>query len=519
MISRRILLAALAAAALLQCFVIGRSPVVGKDSVTFIAMAKALAEDPRAAVENADQHPGFPAMVLLGTRTVGRLATDDPVGRWIIGGRVFPWIGGVVSVLLVWLLARRALGDGVAAAAVSVFTVMPLFRGNACDVMSDTPWLAFYLTGAWCLVEGVARTMSSSEGASAYGTATQALWFAGAGAASALAYLIRPEGLTVAVVGSGILVWMLFRRDTRRFAMGALLVLALLAALAIIPYVAIKGTLTSKKDVLVLVDRLWGSFREGAPAPPAPAGSSLLVGLLLAFNDLADVMIKDGLRYILAVPLLLVIRYGGQRRAHPAARRVFPALAGCHVFLLVLLFLIAGYMSHRHVMVLSALLMPWIGQGLIVAGELLHRGCRRLGGLPGRMSNEGAIILVVLCVVLGFLPRTIRPLYQDRVPLMRAGLWVRENTRQEDRILTNSHHAFLYSHRTGRLVVGSPKPLPELGQEHPPYEIIVLDGGHRVDTVGSLLKQASKRYVERTVTGVSGGERGVVIMEPRSPGR
>jgi 4-amino-4-deoxy-L-arabinose transferase-like glycosyltransferase len=495
-VSRRLLLGAVALAAVLQTWLVLTSPVIGKDGIRFIGIARELTADPGAVVRRADQHPGYPVMVLAGRWLLGGLAGGNEIDSWVLGARVFPWLGGLLTVVLVWLIARQALGEEVAGIAAILFAAFPLFRWNAADAMSDTPCLALYLTAVWFLIEGMTRK--------------RILYFVAVGFTSALAYLVRPEGLSVFVAACGFLVAMLLRREDRWFAALVLLVVVLVAALGAVPYIAAKGALTGKKDVLSLF-RGWteeGGSALGEERASVPARAVQCAG------EMADVFVEDGLRYVLAVPLLAGLFMPGRRRSVRASRRVVQALVGLHLGLLVLLFFTAGYMCHRHVMVPSVLAMPWIALGMVVLGEAGERVLRRTRFASCRLTGYRLAVIGVLIAALAFLPRTLRPLYAKRVPLVEAGRWVNARTGPGDRVLTNSRHAFFHSDRAGLLLEEPIDHLAELDAEEPPYAVIVFDG-HQWGPGGPLLEQAAKRYEETIVPGISGGPRQVIILQRR----
>ena len=68
---RQVLIGAMVLAALIQIVVAVRSPVIGKDSITFISIGRDLLRDPVHTMRSVDQHPGYPALVVAGWRVLG----------------------------------------------------------------------------------------------------------------------------------------------------------------------------------------------------------------------------------------------------------------------------------------------------------------------------------------------------------------------------------------------------------------------------------------------------------------
>jgi len=290
------LLLAMAATAALQAAVAARSPIIAKDGIRFIRIARALERHPRAVMQQEDQHPGYPALISLAYRSLPRGVGGDARQRWELAARLPAMLAGVACVGLVWLLARRMFDARIAMVAALLIVPLPLFRRNASDTLSDTPHLACYLAAAWLACEGFAASGSQRR---------RVLALAGSGLASGLAFWIRPEGLSVALVATLVACgwWLGVRLAARRASAEARevaeagppaprLAWALLvcgtATLVVVPYVVLAGKLTSKKNPLARPashltaaamppvgpsrDVIQG---EGGDIPPATSGDAL----------------------------------------------------------------------------------------------------------------------------------------------------------------------------------------------------------------------------------------------------
>src|SRR5487761_1342427 len=227
--------AAAALSALCQAYIVARSPIIAKDGIGFIRIAKELADDPAATLRTEDQHPGYPAPVLAFERCHQWLTGQDEFQSFIAGTRLASGARGLLAMVFLWLFARRLYDERIANVSVLVAAVWPLFRLNACDSLSDTPHLMFYLAGAWLACEGL--------------RSRRAGWFCAAGLASGLAFWVRPEGLVVAAA-TGLLLAVEFCRPkllARSKTVVAAIGLVAATALVVAPYVLIAGKITSKK--------------------------------------------------------------------------------------------------------------------------------------------------------------------------------------------------------------------------------------------------------------------------------
>ncbi|MDK1032340.1 MAG: glycosyltransferase family 39 protein, partial [Planctomycetia bacterium] len=468
------LVAAVALAAFIQIVVVVRSPAICNDGITFIGIAKALMRSPAAAMREADQHPGYPAMTLVGRYVVRGFVGGDEVLSWILGARLVSGACGLLSVVAVWLLARRTFDERVAGVSAIIFAVLPLFRENAADAMSDTPHLLFYLLAVWLVAEGFVRR--------------RFFWFPLAGAASGLAYWIRPEGLSVALVTGGLLGLWVLRRDRRRLAVSCLAGLLLTAGIVAMPYVCIKGKFTSKKDITSLVrrntgpessDRTQAASQAVARQVPEPSMKPAQdFSALVLFRGAWELVHEffHGIRYFLAVPFAIGLFLPRSLRAQRELRVLLGALGGFHIVLLFVLYLMAEYISSRHIMQLVCLAMPWTASGMIyIAGRISTVMPR---AVATRLRPERMLILLVALVVVGLFPRSLRPLHRHRIGLVKAACWVRAHAAEGDSVLTNSVYVPFYADMPGRIITKDDAiPEPPGRDGVLPYRFLVFDKG------------------------------------------
>ncbi len=551
---RRYLIAALALTALIQIGLALSSSAVADDGLTFIKCSRAFARAPAATMREKDQHPGYPIMILAGRWLAARFVGEEGVWSWLYGARLVSGICGLLSVPVLWLLARRVFDARVAGVAAVIFAGLPLFRQNAADALSDTPHLLFYLLGAWMAAEGLVRL--------------RFWWFPAAGLASGLAYWIRPEGFSVALVAAAVLVlWAVTHRTmSRRRTLACLAGLLLSAGIVATPYVYVKGAFTTKKKITAVFRReprvqvpvtpptpaqeppgaeagvgepfaptekgtgvssfapsrnrtpkKPGGGSKKTPAPSSARGHAFLEGCVELVAELLH-----RLRYVLALGLLFGLLAPGRLRAQAAPGFLLGSLAAFHVMLLLWLYSAVRYISYRHTMPLAALAMPWIASGTIylagvVATVLATARPPSWSRSPSPGLRRCVLGLMVGLVVLAMVPRSLRPLRRERLPLLRAGSWVGERTVAGDRVLSNSSHMLFYADTPGRFIRPSDAiPEVQVSDDEPPYRFVVLDvraGDHRKD----WLAQLARCYAQETVPGVFGGESGILLFRARSP--
>lgn len=621
-------------AAVLELAVAARSPIIAKDGIRFIHIAQRLESQPRAAIQQEDQHPGYPALIWAAHWAISGNLGLDSQAAWELAARLPPMLAGVACVGLVWLLGRCMFDARIATVAALLMVPLPLFRRNAADTLSDTPHLACYLAAVWLACQGFASNGPAWR---------RAVSFAACGLASGLAFWIRPEGLSVALVAASVAGgwWLaeliaLWRRPAPSAAttpttshtphrLGCMLMVAAAATLVVLPYIALAGKLTSKKNPLPrpvaeiaqtpnvpqngtppltgaqsptlpadlniphtrgrnaahadspnpnprvpqLVPHALGlygapvctpheanaaaapfSTRVQSTAPAAHRSETLRsLGILTEpaagerhadeierpngfWRTLAAGLYQfgregcEGLMYFLLVPLAAGHFAPGRPRPRAAAFWFLVVLAAWHFVLLILLYFMAGYISHRHLMPLIAIGMPctaagtvWLAQRLAVwRGWLLGRpapwGCEEAqaeslavrGGRPLRIAATAPphrwLLPALVCIMLlAMLPKCLEPGYPTHRAVVAAARWIARHARPGDAVLATSSYVRYYSRLHGMLLgVELPNLHTALGASPKPggwdYVVLEIDRRHFHHTA-QLLEHAGYQQVLR----------------------
>ncbi len=473
----------LIAAAALEGLLLARLPTVSADGITFIRIARELSAAPLATMQSEDQHPGFPAMLLAATRLAQWLGYDGDPESWIAGGLVVSCVCGLLAIAFVWLLARDLFDTTIANIAAVIFTVLPVPRAAAVDAQSDTPHACFYLLSAWLATTGIVHGN---------------LWrLAGAGLAGGLAFWIRPEGLEAVLVALPFVVWQGFRGRwpwrRRLLAVGATAGVAFLVAA---PYVLLAGKLTSKqltvfkdKPVPTYIERVaegriepgdeaeqlavaplpaqpmtkGDQRRSPAPAPKSPAPKSpspataqaaaappdappkegysarIVLSLVgLAFAAFIN-SICQGLKFVF-IPWYLLGDVALMWRRPAGVQIAYLALLGAaHIAILMAVYVLSGYVAHRHVIPLVGLAAPFAALGIYQTGQVL--------GLWLRVRPAYCRVALVTASCAAVLPYTLRHLNREFVPVIEATRWVTQRLEPGGGIVCNSPYVLFYGRR------------------------------------------------------------------------
>lgn len=362
-------------AAALRTLVCLRTAVPGRDGATYLWMAERAAAGDFAALFQTVFHPLYPALV-------GALVWLWPGLDPVAGGQIVAAGLGALAVLPLWAVARALFGERPAFWTGFAYATGAWFARHPAECMSEGP---FYLcVAAWALALLGGRPRPAI-----------------AGIAAATAYLTRPEGAALAVVGGA---WLWWRRDR-----GAAVVLALAAAplMALLPlgYLAFG-------DGFTLTPKAVFNYEVGIGGATAPGWHYLREAAALPLAAAEELG-------WLWLPLAVVgaVRWRPRHWRDPATLLLAPFVLQCAVVPLL--------QSHwRFLSAQGALLLVFAGAAL---PALLAAAARRRRWLPWL-----AIAALVASEV-----RIGEARNQERAVERELGRWLRAELRPGERIATD----------------------------------------------------------------------------------
>ncbi len=496
-------------AVLFQALLVSSSPPVARDGVTFLTLARKLQEHPIDAMRGADQHPGFPALVIFGRLIVTAVVALFDVLGWLIShlfgrhgtffaytadfwGSVFSWIWGarlvsgvfgILSVLAVWRLAVRTFDRRTAIFAAALVAILPVFRQNAADALSDSLHLFLYVAAASLAIEAIMRR--------------QLRWFVMTGAASGLAYWVRPEGISPAIVTAIFLpVWAWRTRKLRmRSVLEFAFVMILAAVLVMAPYFLMAGKFSSKMaekenpaddpapravapaEITVAPD----ASAKGAASPAAardiaaePAVAKPMFPAVIAATKRLLSASAESLCWALLAPLIAGFFVRDDRPDRSGVHLLVLMLVTFHAALLIWLFSTKGYIDKRHVMPMLALAMPRIAAGFVALAEaasktraaiylvrVAHESAAWVGSAIHRPPDEldararvgwvGAGFVLLFSIIA--VPQTLEPLHPANRDIVNASFELQQWSKPGDLVLTNSPYVPFYSQLKGVMLL------------------------------------------------------------------
>ncbi len=401
-----------------------RTAALFDDGPIFLALAQALLDGQAADVVQHPYHPLYPALIAIG----GWIGLElETAAAWIsiLSG------GATVVAFALWL--DEAFDRRTAWVGGTILSLHPYAVSFSADVQSDGLYLALFAWSALFLWRAPQRGRASD--------------WALAGGLSGLAYLARPEGLGLALLGGVALVgWVLAGRSGSariRPAIHAKAAFAALAVAAAVPTGAYLVALHDETGSWRLTQKKSLSAMAGLEdAAPPSAASPLSAPAALpragdrpqpsGFPDRAASAAWELYRSSVSVfrfellPFLAIGLFAA--RGRPGWRGAFAGGIGlAYGVLLAALVATAGYVSRRHALPPLLPLLGYAASGMAVTASAILARWPGSAGAVGSASDWRPVALVAAVLVLAWGPRDVAPRRLDRLAERRAAEWVREH--------------------------------------------------------------------------------------------
>lgn len=383
---RRALALVLFVALAVRAWLAWSTPLIGTDNALFLWNAERWETRGWRAAVDFQKQPLYPFLIW---------ATHGLLGGYENAGRALSVVFGALTVIPVFLLARRLAGREVGLVAALLLAIHPDCCRLGSEVMSESTYFLFAFWGLWL----------------GYVAVGQGRWWAAllAGLAAGGAYLTREEGGLVAAIAGA---WILAAAGRARIGRGALLTLGFVALA--LPYVIgihaetgrwmlwKKGQPISMDsytlpDVPTVPVKSSSRFHQWCEKYGRPAASAI---------DLSRKIPTLFKLYLLPLVLAPFVRRrvtidAGMNRLLAGACLAWTALSVGTLWKL-------GYLSPRYLTTLVIATLPWMGVAAVAVRAWLPRAY---------------VVLAVLFVGLT-LVATFRPQRADQMGLRLAGEWI-----------------------------------------------------------------------------------------------
>jgi hypothetical protein len=424
----------LAVALCIGVYLIITAFLISKDGTTFIRYAQKLSIEPLKIMQNEDQHPGFPWLILAAHRITDLLSEDTSVLRWIICGQSVALIFRLFAVVVLYFLAKRLVGASQSFWAVLILVILPKPAEYGSDALSDWPHLFFLLTGFLLLIIGARN---------------KGWWLFGlAGIAAGAGYLVRPECAQLIVIGClWLVVQMLKSKNTsdRVKTLSGLVVLLVGFSIIVGPYMKFKGAVFPKKSIVpptTLHDSETNST-EAQPISQATRESRFApLKVAGAFGRLVSNTGETLMWFF--VPALLIGMLKSFRRCEWSEPKTFlvAAIILLNIPVMVWLYCGYGYMADRHTLPMLVIPILYVPAGLSEMARWLN------GKYPGKNERFWFSVLVLagICVCA---PKLFMPIRLEKQGYRAAAEWLKTNTEPGDTVAVPDPRISFYAERKG----------------------------------------------------------------------
>ena len=370
----------------------------------------------------------FPPLFPLMTASIYPLTGD-----WELAGQFWTLALGVLVLFPLFGLLRRIYGSRVARVALFFYAVSPHVARLSLEVRTESPYIFFVVSALYLFQRGV-------------DTGSRLPFFLG-GITSALAYLLRPEGIGLVIVGASFLFFRGWMSDRLKQSLlqSALLVFGF--ALFSSPYILYlkwdTGTWSISRKTGALF--LAGMAKHDADAA-AEVGLKRRSGRISILDEIsarplayAKKVFVDTLRalgfYFKALhfsylPFLFIawlVYFHDRFWEKPD----FLLMAFVSFYLAALPLLVV---TLRYSVPLAVVSLGWIGVGYLAVEEYVFR----------RWEKKGPLVIGLLLFIffVGTLPKTLQSVGWERSYLREAGLYLKGKPGYSTVFTTSGHVAF-----------------------------------------------------------------------------
>ena len=363
------------------------------------------------------------------------------VGDWELAGQFWPLMLGALILFPLFGLLRRIYGLRVAHMALLFYSVSPYLARLSLEVRSELPYTFFLVVSLYFLQRG----LENEKWLSLFSF----------GIASALAYLVRPEGVGVIVIGASYLFYRGWGEGhwTRSWLKTGVLLLGFLLFAS--PYILYlrsdTGNWVISRKAAFIVSLGLARYDPDAEHISVKESDQVSIVRLIASQPLSysKKVFIDAFRslgfYFEALhysylPFLLIGWFFYFRERFWANQQFL--LLAIVVFYLSAFSLL--YVTRRYGIPLVPISLGWVGVGFLAVKEYSSSRWKRIG-----LLFTGVILF---CFVIGTLPKTLQPIGKDKFYLREAGIYLKGKSGGPTIVTTNGRVAF-YAEGQNRILL------------------------------------------------------------------
>ena len=409
-------------------YLITTTVLTSKDGVFYIRTAQELAATSDALKGSFPL--GYPLMV-RGAHAVGTIVGQPPGNAsWVLAGQCVSLAARLFTIIPLYLIGRQWLGPRHAFMSLLLFVLLPLPAQAGADVLRDWPYLLFFVTGLFLLIQG-AKT-------------DRPWFFAALGLVSMLGVTVRTEACQLVLFGLMWLGWRIFSKESRpqwrRHATSAVLLLAVFL-LPTVGYFAMRGAQLPKNlNIIRQQFQHTPQDEHEASIPSRNQVECMTAGVDGRLLDLGRQVLdrtSANLLWIFFPAFIIGTVYRLRYRADRIERFVLYALTGVTACLLVSrYYLIGPSISSRYLLPLITVLNGHTMTGVIVAMAWCIRTLRRTERFRPFIKKRAIslhTLLMTFCVIV-CVPVMLKPIHHDKTSYRAAVQWLGDKTPSHARV-------------------------------------------------------------------------------------
>ena len=413
---------------ILSIYLFFRTYVISMDGAfQYIPMAKEFASDLfRKGLRGYGQQPLYPFLIAM----VYHWVTDLEVA-----GKLVSTLFGILMIFPIYFLGRRIFDQKIAFLSTFALVIHPYIRRFSGDVLKESTYLFLLATAIWFTL----RTLQREK---IYPYLFIPLF-------SALAYLVRPDGIEVLlVVFFYILFIKKFNPPEKKWAV--ILLLLLSSVILFLPYLL----------------HLREATGEWALSKAKSIGGILGIGVMSGEVSLIHKILFSLKKLnfeIFAVfhPLYLFLLIIG------LCRRGFTHFKDGEGFLLsfcilhyIILFLMVLNLTNwsettqtfmfsgRHVLPLLLISIYWVGEGFLAVYQWIYKNVEShslLIRLDSKRKSTIALVTLSILILVIVLPKTLKPQRYERLTEKWSGIWIKNQSGKGTMIFTTIPRVAYYA--------------------------------------------------------------------------
>lgn len=393
-----------------------QTPVIAIDAIRYIEAAKLFFT---GAYHDALRHCPFSLFPLL-------ISLFYKIyGDWVMAGQWLSTLCGALTIIPLYLLARRMFDEKIALWGTIFYLICPSLVISSAEVLRNMPFILFFITALWIGYTGI---KDAKMGLSAL-----------AGITIFLSILIRKEGIVLLIVLSLFLIWQVvkervsWRKATLLLASLVISFCGIFFLLSTFTPEIVKVTPLSSEKVKNEVSADFTASiieKEVEDKNLSPSGK-ILFQLAIKYRFLIYIIHASyHIIYAFSIPLFILFLLGFIRRKKVEYRAdEFLLIALYGIFFAAFLAYLSktNYFTTRHAFPLVVPSLIWCGVGFVEVKERIISWIEERSFSFKEQILHWVTPLLLLLICIPLLAMAWAPHRKSKLELKEIGLWLRDH--------------------------------------------------------------------------------------------